>query len=528
MSSNILDEIVEKRKTDIAANGFTFGAEIPSERKRKAPVAFIKNKGTILEVKRASPSKGDIAPELNAAETAKIYARSGTSAISVLTEENYFKGSLRDLIDVCDALSDEDVAILRKDFLISPEEVEIAYRCGADAVLLIARILDKDTMLSMAKKCHELGMTSFIELKISSDLEKLSYIAENSDKELIVSGVNARDLTNFTIDMLSPVGMLSEIKKIMGEDARVVFESGIRSPSSAKFAGSLGFTGMLLGEAAARNPETARELVSAFVNSSETENSKFWTRYAKKLYARKHPSKEELTECSHQKIDITRRPFIKVCGLTDTQNALCTALSGADFLGFIFSDKSKRLADRQTVEQIRLLIPEDMEEDEPVLVGVVTDCTSGTAQKAIELVKQHKLDVLQLHGNVAVKEFFENEELKNLPHYCVVNLSSEKDFAQIEKLLSLGEPRILVDAQSKDALGGTGNQIDQELLRELSKKVRLWIAGGIGCENAADLIRQISPELLDTNSKLECEAGMKDENKLIEFDEAVTTGCRYQ
>ena len=119
--TDILTTIVEKRKADIKRLGVTFGFDIPEVRQR--PVhPFLKQKGVILEVKRASPSKGDIAPDLNAAETARSYAKAGAAAISCLTETNYFKGTLDDLMAVCEAVP--DTAVLRKDFLLTAEEVE--------------------------------------------------------------------------------------------------------------------------------------------------------------------------------------------------------------------------------------------------------------------------------------------------------------------------------------------------------------------------------------------------------------------
>ena len=140
---NILKEICDRRIADMEKLGFSYGHEFPAERTRPV-VPFLPQPGTILEVKRASPSKGDIAPDLDSVQTAERYIQSGTSAISVLTEENYFKGTLEDLKKVAslaDSLGNK-VAVLRKDFLLEPEEIEIAYRCGADAVLLIARILE--------------------------------------------------------------------------------------------------------------------------------------------------------------------------------------------------------------------------------------------------------------------------------------------------------------------------------------------------------------------------------------------------
>ena len=162
---NVIAEIVERRKKDISERGYTFGFDIPEKRTR--PVnPFMAEKGVILEVKRASPRKGDIAPDLDSAETARRYRECGASAISCLTEENYFKGSLQDLINVCNEV--QNVAVLRKDFLIDEEEIDIAYRCGADAVLLISGMLTLEKMLSMTKRCKELGIRTLGLIEISA------------------------------------------------------------------------------------------------------------------------------------------------------------------------------------------------------------------------------------------------------------------------------------------------------------------------------------------------------------------------
>ncbi|MBO4547531.1 MAG: indole-3-glycerol-phosphate synthase, partial [Treponema sp.] len=210
MALDILTKIVDARKADIKERGIAFGYEIPAERKR-AVHPFIQKKGVVLEVKRASPSKGDIAPNLDAAHTALAYQEAGASAISVLTEENYFKGNLGDLKRVCDSV---DVAVLRKDFLVYPEEIDVAYKIGADAVLLIARILDKEALGKMLSRCASLGITAFVELRLEDDLQKLAS-ARASDKEAgratVVCGVNARDLKDFSIDLLTPCGFLAQI-----------------------------------------------------------------------------------------------------------------------------------------------------------------------------------------------------------------------------------------------------------------------------------------------------------------------------
>ena len=532
MATNILDEIVEKRRADIKAKGYSFGIDIPAERTRGNVVPFIAQKGVVLEIKRASPSKGDIAPDLNAADTATAYAAAGTSAISVLTETNYFKGTLQDLLNACKAVDDyaennpnaKRVAILRKDFLLAPEEIDIAYRCGADAVLLIARILDKDTMLSMAAKCEQLGMTAFIELRLQEDLQKLAYVAKKVNKKYIVCGVNARDLKDFSIDLLTPAGLLPDIQAILGKDARVIFESGVRTPMSADFAGSLGFTGMLLGEAAARNPSEASALVSNFVNAKKTSHSEFWLEYAQMLHKRTEKG--------------IKRPLIKICGLTTADDALAATLIAPDFLGFIFCAKSKRNVKNDIVRQVRTILDEHFDQEaaempetcepnfdtdqKPVLVGVITECNSEEGKEAIALVKEGVLDILQLHGQTAVEQFFQRNDIKQIPHYSVVNVSTQQDLEKITELRQKGEPRILIDAKSEVELGGTGKMINAELVQQVAKKTKLWLAGGINPDNVATVVRDFQPELIDISSGIESAPGVKDYDALLKLDQEIS------
>ena len=135
MSEDILTKIVRMRREDIERLGLNFGIEIP-EARRRGHIEFLGTPGAILEVKRASPSKGDIAPNLDPVGLAATYANAHAQAVSVLTEGNFFKGSLRDLIAVADSMEERTkqglhaCAVLRKDFLLFEEEIDIAYRCG--------------------------------------------------------------------------------------------------------------------------------------------------------------------------------------------------------------------------------------------------------------------------------------------------------------------------------------------------------------------------------------------------------------
>ena len=473
---NVIAQIVEQRKKDIASRGYNFGFEIPKVRTR--PVnPFMAERGVILEVKRASPSKGDIAPDLNPAETAIKYRANGANAISCLTEENYFKGSLADLMAVCAAVP--DVAVLRKDFLIDEREIEIAYLCGADAVLLISGILSLEKMKSMTAKCAELGIRAFVEVRTEDDAEKVLQV-KKSYPDTIVCGVNSRNLKDFSIDLLVP----AQLKKKLGGD--VIFESGITTPDAAEKIGSMGFSGILLGEFAARNPEKAGEFVRAFELSKEN------------LYGRKMISLAEKLALKNNSGE-KKRPLVKICGLTRVKDILFADSLGADFVGFIFAAGFARNVYGKKFSEIGRVLATV----KAFKVGVITNPESEEAFAAAEFVKIGVLDFIQIHG-----ARYENvpDYLKNVPHYFAI---TEKmgDFAKnAEELASRGEPRFLQDSKSHSY--------------SMDENDHLWLAGGVTAENVRSLCKKYKPELIDVSGGIEGEIlGEKDEAKMTKFFE---------
>ena len=490
---DILTTIVEKRKEDMDRLGVTFGFKIPESRQR--PVhPFLTQKGVILEVKRASPSKGDIAPDLDAAETARSYASAGAAAISCLTETNYFKGTLEDLMKVCKAAP--DTAVLRKDFLINEEEVEIAYRAGADAVLLIARILESEMMIKMAKAAAAHKMTSLIEVRSDEDISKLRELAALVDHEFIVCGVNSRDLATFKIDLLKPCSLLAKICGLLGNDARVIFESGIRTPEAAKFAGSLGFTGMLLGEAAAKNPELRSELVKSFVEAKTNKNAEFWNRYSEPARHAETARHAELVSVSQSNEipKLVRNDLkVKICGLTRAEDLLYADSLGADFVGFIFAAGFARNVCGERFEKI---LP-SLKNVKAIKVAVITDPASPEAEAAARYVEDGVLDCLQLHGISYEKV---PQRFLNLPHYFAITEKSGNLKEAAEKLFLMGEPRFLQDSKSQS----------------YDTNHKLWLAGGVTSENAAELIERFQPELIDLSSGIEDsdKPGIKNHEKM--------------
>lgn len=514
MSEDILAKIVRMRREDIERLGLSFGIEIP-EKREVGHTEFLGNAGAILEVKRASPSKGDIAPDLDPVGLATTYAEAHAQAVSVLTETNFFKGTLRDLIAVANLMESRRkqglhaCAVLRKDFLLFEDEIDIAYRCGADAVLLIARILDDEQLVRMAKRAQSFDMQAFVEVRETDDLRKLKVVTDalgDAAAKTIVAGVNSRDLATFHTDPLVPASVRSKLP------AKAIFESGILCPADATYARNLGFTGILVGEAVAKNPPLAKEVVHAFESGSENARGKFWKKYAER---KQQKQARHCEERSDEAIHGTNRPLVKICGITREEDGLLAAELGADMLGFVFST-TKRLTTEEFVrsfaEKIRVCHPERSAngvEGSPLLVGVITDPESVEGKIAIKLAREGVLDAVQLHGvdpsNLAATA---------IPYYCAARVGEESDFDKVAALRKNGEPRILLDAKVEGIPGGTGKTIPENLLREKAGELPLWLAGGITPENVGAIVEKFHPELVDVSSGVEDAPGIKNSEKL--------------
>ncbi|MBO7062091.1 MAG: bifunctional indole-3-glycerol phosphate synthase/phosphoribosylanthranilate isomerase [Fibrobacter sp.] len=533
MSEDILSKIVRMRREDIDRLGLNFGIEIP-ERRRGGHTEFLGNAGAILEVKRASPSKGDIAPDLDPVALATTYAEAHAQAVSVLTEGNFFKGSLRDLIAVADLMERRRqqglhaCAVLRKDFLLFEDEIDIAYRCGADAVLLIARILDDEQLVKMARRAQKFGIQAFVEVREKDDFRKLNLVLEalgDAAAKTVVAGVNSRDLATFHTDPLVPASVRSKLP------AKAVFESGILTPADAAYARSLGFTGILVGEAVAKNPPLAKEVVGAFEAGCENARGKFWKKFAeRKVLKHIHASSNVTCHCEEQSDEAIfgkNRPLVKICGITRVEDGLLAAELGADMLGFVFST-TKRLTTETFVRSFKERLLRLARNDNqngclacsiPLLVGVITDPNSEEGKTAIKLAQEGVLDAVQFHGvdPLNLECHCEHEVRSNLPYYCAARIGEASDFEYVANLRKNGEPRILLDAKVEGIPGGTGKTIPESLLLEKAGNIPFWLAGGITPENVGAICEKFHPELIDVSSGVEDAPGIKDRKKLQEL-----------
>jgi len=199
----------------------------------------------IAEVKRASPSAGMIAEDVNPSVLARGYQAGGAAAVSVLTEPRHFQGSLADLQAVRSSVS---IPVLRKDFLIHPAQVIEARASGADAVLLIVAALTDAQLRALLEAAGDVGLATLVETHSDEDLRR----ALDSDAKLI--GVNARDLETLEVDV---AGALARVGRVP-DDRISVLESGISTRANVDAALEAGASAILVGEALMRADDPAR------------------------------------------------------------------------------------------------------------------------------------------------------------------------------------------------------------------------------------------------------------------------------
>ncbi|HTM91004.1 MAG TPA: indole-3-glycerol phosphate synthase TrpC [Flavisolibacter sp.] len=238
---NILEKIVEhkrkeveqrKKEVDVKA----MEAERFFTRQTYSLKQFISDPvktGIIAEYKRKSPSKGIINDRDSVESVTRMYAAYGASGISLLTDHNFFGGSLDDLI----AARDNDVPLLRKEFMIDEYQIVEAKAFGADVILLIAACLSSKKVKDLATAVRKLGLEVLLELHDESELDHIC-------NEVDLVGVNNRNLKNFEVDLEHSVRMAEKI----GNSFIKIAESGINDVNNIRYLKQHGFTGFLIGE----------------------------------------------------------------------------------------------------------------------------------------------------------------------------------------------------------------------------------------------------------------------------------------
>jgi indole-3-glycerol phosphate synthase/phosphoribosylanthranilate isomerase len=245
----------------------------------------------VVEIKRRSPSAGDLRPEADPGSLAREFERAGAAAVSILVDER-FAGSPADLRS---ARAGTTLPLLAKGFFSEPDELAELRERGADAVLLLLRDLDDDRAARLMSAARELGLDALVEVHDGDELERA--VALGADP----IGINARDLTTFEIDRKAQLDLVARAPR----DQVVVAESGIESRAQAAAAELAGADAVLVGSALMRAPDPAAKLR-----------------------------------------ELMARPLVKICGLTRSEDVAAAVDAGADLAGFILAKESPRRADR--------------------------------------------------------------------------------------------------------------------------------------------------------------------------------------
>jgi len=399
--------------------------------------------GIIAEFKRRSPSAGTINETVDPAEAALKYARTGAAAVSVLTDEKYFGGTLDDLERVRTAVT---IPVLRKDFIIDEYQLHEAKAYGADAVLLIADVLPKDELEHLFDRAFELGLECLVEIYDSSHIEKLDF------EKMKLIGINNRDLRTFEVDLHHTRDIIQKLP----DDILVISESGIQSNDDIKLVQSFGAQGVLIGE---------------------------W--YMKNI-----------------------RPFIKICGITNIEDALVAAELETDAVGFIFYEQSPRYINPKQAAAIIQHLPESIHP-----VGVFVNHPRNVIE---DIINETGIRIVQLHGD-------------ELPHECrydsvhVWKAIRPMNGDEIGITNGYNVDAFLFDTFEKNKYGGTGATGNWKLAQATAQKYRVILSGGLNPDNITEAVSIVKPFGVDINSGVESEPGKKDKQKLEELFTILTS-----
>ena len=425
----------------------------------------------IAEVKRASPSKGLLAPHLDPVALALTYEMYGAAAISVLTEPHFFLGLPDHLMAIKQAVS---VPVLRKDFIIDEYQVYEARAWGADAILLICAILDDIQLRHLLKRAHALGMYCLVEVHSREEAQRA--VAAGA----AIIGVNSRDLVTFQIHPY----LIRELRPLIPADRVVVAESSIHHAADTRRLARYDIQAMLVGESLVVSQNIPAQMRSLLRGANE---------------------------------DIQ----VKICGLRTPEHMRVTIAAGADMLGLMFYEPSSRYIQPQ---QARTLL-ESVENGEsvganesrparmisPDIVGVFVNKDAACIN---EVAQQVGLHVVQLHGDEP-------------PEFChsitrpVIKALRLQDMSDIGKVRAYREVawRILLDTPAP-GWGGSGITHDWTIARAAAQEAPMLLAGGLTPENVAAAIQQVHPWGVDVSSGVETN-GHKDTGKIRSFIERV-------
>jgi indole-3-glycerol phosphate synthase/phosphoribosylanthranilate isomerase len=463
----------------------------------------------IAEIKRASPSRGLLLGRgalrpFDPVRLARIYQENGAAAISVLTDERFFHGSLDDLRAVRRAVG---LPLLRKDFIFDPYQVYEARAAGADAVLLIAAMLDDEALAALHDLVGALGMTPLVEVHDEAELRRVLRLKPR------LIGINNRDLRTFKVDTETT----ARLCPLVPEGVTLVAESGIRTSADVACLAEWGVHAMLVGESLVTAPDPAAKVRE--LTGHTTRNTQHGSRVPCSVFR------------------------VKICGITTLDDALAAIDAGADILGFNFYPKSPRYIAPQACAKIVSALASRGIETTPTtrhatrithcalrvthhasritLIGVFVNSPLAEVKAILD---DCGLYLAQLHGDEP-PEFVEALDGRAFKGLRPATLEQAR--AEARRFACRAAPALLVDACRPGAYGGTGQSGDWGLARALAEEYPILLAGGLTPENVAEAVAQGQPWGVDVASGVESSPGHKDVSKMRAFGRAAKAAADF-
>ena len=463
----------------------------------------------ICEVKKASPSKGVIAEDFPYLDIAKDYEMAGAAAISVLTEPDFFLGSPQYLQDIAATVH---IPVLRKDFIIDAYQIYEAKLWGASAILLIAAILDDDTMQRFHELADSLGLSCLVEAHDETEVLRAVSIGAR------IIGVNNRNLKDFTVDVNNSI----RLRNLVDDSVIFVSESGLGTAADIQCLRDNDIHAALMGESfmrSANKVEKLAELYGPIRHNSFMENDLDLDVLGKKRACKVEglPISEVTDRIVLEADSVTEQRYevkVKFCGITQLDTVPVLLETGPDYVGFVFAPSKRQV----TVEQAQF-IARDLRDGLKTTSGAKCISCVGvfvneTIPTIVEIAKAVPLSVVQLHGDETIayietlRNQLQEQQLESVEIWKAIQVQGKEDMLPWEHAPIDG---LVVDAYSKEERGGTGKIIDWSLLEGV--QVPYYLAGGIGLHNVARAIRRLQPYGLDMSSSLETN-GQKDAKKI--------------
>ncbi|GAO14136.1 uncharacterized protein UV8b_06536 [Ustilaginoidea virens] len=511
-NNNILQRIYANRRVAVEAQ-----KQLPSQRMSDLQAAYDLNAAPaqvsfvsrlkqtpfdvalMAEIKRGSPSKGIFALEINAPVQAQKYALAGASVISVLTEPEWFKGSIDDLRAVRQVLDGmpNRPAILRKEFIFDEYQILEARLAGADTVLLIVKMLSPEVLERLYRYSQSLGMEPLVEVQTAEEMETAVKLGSK------VIGVNNRNLESFEVDM----DTTGRLRKMVPENTLLCALSGINSHKDVLMCKNDGVNAVLVGESIMRAPDASAFITELCSGVKPADSKKAPKPLLVKICGtRSAEAAKKAVECKADLIGINFVPGAKRCVSHETALAILAAVgSSANNL----TDKDETPVPPKSATDYFAAAESRLRGSRTRLVGIFQD---QPLDEVLQKQKLYSLDMVQLHGDEPV------EWAKFIP-------------VPVIRAFKPGHPGIGLRGYHTvpllDSGAGSGKRLDVSSVKAALDRdagLRIILAGGLNPDNVAEAVNALG-ELSDRVIGVDVSSGVEEDGhqslaKICAFVEA--------